>query len=95
VRRSLKSAKGLLIFLVLPLGGWSHLNIPPECDHEPRRPYVVRRAGPWFCGGHSLACSKPEVDPAIIWIQHGLEPNLVAELLRHEKAHINCPWWVD
>jgi hypothetical protein len=96
VRKQNRKIKLLsVIFAHIFLGGWSHLDIPKQCQGRPNRPWVVEAVPEGFCGYGAEACSKPESTPCRIWIEKGTNQRLWYEYLLHEWGHCNCPEWKD
>lgn len=66
---------------------------PLQCDRAPTRLYTIEYVAPGQCGGGSLACMQFRRDGScrIMLVPSPYED----DHLRHEKAHCNCPSWID
>lgn len=71
---------------------------PPQCDQAALRHYTIEHVSPEHCGGGSLACMQfvhdrqgRRISCRIMLVPGPYE----AEYLRHERAHCNCPTWID
>jgi hypothetical protein len=71
---------------------------PPQCDYVPLRLYTIEYVSPEHCGGGSLACMQfvhdrrgRRISCRIMVVRGPYE----LDHIRHERAHCNCPNWVD
>lgn len=84
---------------------------PLQCDRAPTKLYTIEYVAPGQCGGASLACMQfRRGGVKRVHMKNGsvkkvrmpdscrimLVPSpYEADHFRHEKAHCNCPNWID